>query len=287
VVGPFEQAWTKARGHVAAYSRRVTDHPAEADDLLQRVAIRAWRGHHTFRGDSDYLTWIMAIATREYARLGTERAKLRKCETPLGMEIENTSAADDDPLWHDPARHAQRAPTSAWLREAVTEAYHAGMLNHLERETVALRLTAPDITWSRIAEQIGAGREACATAHCRAVPKLRVFLFLHHQERLGGTALLRAAFERAAGSRTDRLTGSEADAFRALVLERRTDYRRRGWQGALRSACGKVARQLPALFEEAPPEPVKPRLDQGSITANAHPKPAPGGAGTWRPRSEP
>ena len=102
------------------------------------------------------------------------------------------------------------------------------------------RLRNPDDTWEQLAGRLGLTATACAVTHCRAVPKLRVFLFLHRPGVLGGPAAIKGAFERSSGL----LTAAEAEAFRFLVIEGRQDYRRRGWQTALRGGCATVAGQL-------------------------------------------
>ena len=85
---------------------------------------------------------------------------------------------------------------------------------------------------------------ACAVMHCRAIPKLRVFLFQNRAELLGGLEAIKAAFDCALETKSDPLTQGEAEVFRRIVLDRRSDYRKPGWQLALRSACGKVIRRI-------------------------------------------
>jgi DNA-directed RNA polymerase specialized sigma24 family protein len=64
----------------------------DADELYQRVMIRAWRGHDGFRGDSAYLTWVRQIIIREAGRL----AAAREAEVRRQVALEGTWADSAD-----------------------------------------------------------------------------------------------------------------------------------------------------------------------------------------------
>lgn len=228
----FEFLWNEVRPNVAAYCHRVTSDAADADDLCQLVAVRAWRGYDTFRGDCTFLTWVMSIARREAARLGARRSWIGLHEQlfELGLhEIPDPGSVADQ---------VAGAVDEGWLRAVADEARESGELGETEYRAVAARLDHPDHTWQRIGDLLGIDPGACAVAHSRALGKLRVVLLTRYQYRLGG----QPALERALG-RAD-LTEAEARAFQAIVLDRRRDYRKPGWQSALRGACAKVARYL-------------------------------------------
>lgn len=235
----FARAWTPVAVHVARYAHRVCRNPADADDLYQRVAIRAWRGQDGFRGDAGYLTWVMAIARREATRLAETRARLDRREPSpddVAHEVRRREALD--------AADEVTPPTGAgWLGDVTEDARKHGVLAELEYTAVTARLDRPDRPWQRIADDVGASANACAVAHFRAVLKLRVFLFEHRLDLIGGRTEVAAAYERASGG-TDPLTAAEAAAFRAVVLDGDPGYRRRGWQAALRGACAKVVGHL-------------------------------------------
>jgi RNA polymerase sigma factor (sigma-70 family) len=108
----FEQVWARARGSVLAYCRRATRNPADADDLCQRVAIRAWRGYATFRGDSSVLTWLLRIAEREAIRMNAGAAERQRRETPILPET---------PLPATPTRSA--AADLGWVGGMVERAW--------------------------------------------------------------------------------------------------------------------------------------------------------------------
>ncbi|MQA81726.1 MAG: hypothetical protein GEV10_25175 [Streptosporangiales bacterium] len=238
VADAFERAWSAVAAHVARYAHRVSRHRADADDLYQRVAIRAWRGHDGFRGESGYLAWVMAIAARESTRLGSSRARLERREPSpddVPHEVRRREALD--------AADEVVPPTDAgWLGAVTEQARRHNVLAGLEHSVVIARLRHPDHPWQRIGDDVSATANACAVAHFRAVLKLRVFLFEHRLDLLGGRGLVSSAYERALTG-DDPLTPAEADAFRAVVLDE-SGSRRRGWQTALRGACAKVIRHL-------------------------------------------
>lgn len=215
---------------------------ADAEDLCQTVAIRAWGGFATFRGDSSFLTWVMSIAEREAARLGAKLVRTRTRET-------GWDAVPAEQVTRAVATAATERETGRtyadWLPMLAKVAHGAGFLGELEYRSVAGRLAHPGTGWDELAERLGSTPGACAAAHCRALPKLRVFLFLRDPGRLGGPSALAEAYQAACSpTASDPLTASEAEAFRLMVLARRTDYRKRGWQAALRAACTKVARHI-------------------------------------------
>lgn len=231
----FAELWSCSRASVAAYCRSAVRNPTDADDLLQRVALRAWRGFPTFRGDSAFLTWVMRIAEREAARVGARETARMLRETSLdGVE---------ESIGRQPPPSA--AADRRWLVEAIVEARDRGALTVIEHEVLRRRLKEPDATWESIAGTLSMTAPACAAVHCRAVPRLRVFLFVHRIDLLGGPAAVQRAFQLAIRARAQPLSGSERAAFQAVVLDGRSGYRRRGWQTDLRRACGLVIKYLP------------------------------------------
>jgi DNA-directed RNA polymerase specialized sigma24 family protein len=218
----------------------------DADELYQRVIIRAWRGHDGFRGDSAYLTWVRQIIIREAGRLAAAReAEVRRQvaleatwadSADLAADSEATGAGADP--WITGA--ARIAGPGDSLPGVIDQANRTGALSAAEHAVLTARLRYPGDTWEQLAGRLGLTATTCAVTHCRAVPKLRVFLFLHRPDVLGGAAAIKAAFGQSSGL----LTVAEAEAFRFLVIEGRPDYRRRGWQTALRGGCATVAAQL-------------------------------------------
>ena len=226
----FEALWSGVRPTVFAYCLRSLRDPHRAEDVVQIVAIRAWRGYAGFRGTSPFLAWVMAIARREVAREAArsmERA-FRETADPLVLETIPVS----------PTSGPEGGLELPWT-ELIEAAEGAGELSPLEAEVLRARLQADPPSWQELGQRVHQSATACAAAHCRAIPKLRVFLFIYRPAWAGTGALLQRAFASALTASSDPLRPREAEAFRMLVLERRP-YRRAGWRTALRSACSKV-----------------------------------------------
>lgn len=245
----FEDAWRPVQGQVTAMCRAQARNGLDAEELYQRVMIRAWRGHDGFRGDSAYLTWVRQIIIREAGRMAAAReAELRR---QIALDPAGTYAAFETARPGDPGQAADSdaAPWIAgpgWgagpggLAAVMDLAAWTGAVTAAEHAVLTARLRHAGDTWEQLAARLGVTATACAVTHCRAVPKLRVFLFLHCPHIFGGPDAVAAAFKRAG----KRLTAAEAQAFTFLVLQGRADYRRRGWQTSLRGACATVAEEL-------------------------------------------
>jgi len=235
----FETEWLRVRPKVWAYCCRAVRDQNDAEDIFQQVAVRAWRGHASFRGDAQFLTWVLSIARREVARLMGRKSDRTGVESSLETLTEEAPAVLPSAPGPEPP-----APAKGWAAEAARAAAEFGELSPVEAAVLLARLADPDATWDDIGQQHGMQGGACAVIHCRAVPKLRVFLFTHRLDLLGGRDAVTSAFEGARGDSADPLTPEEAETFRRLILESQAGYRKAGWRLALRSACGKVVRRL-------------------------------------------
>jgi RNA polymerase sigma-70 factor (ECF subfamily) len=253
----FEEAWRGVAAQVSARCRQLSRDSHEAEELYQLTAIRAWRGQAGFRGESAYLTWVMRILDREAARLAERRIRKTTREITLDPLAANESRIDQfgahshtggggvhgrSEIGVDAG--ADGGAETGWLRPLLDDAVTAGAISDAEHRIVAERLAKPDESWVDIAARLGMTATACAVAHSRTVPKLRVFLFTDRGALIGGTQAIADAFDRIRGDPAAALTDLEAEAFEHLVIRHSPGYRRRGSQAALRGACAKVARRM-------------------------------------------
>src|SRR4051812_25922134 len=58
----FDALWRQHGDHVVRYCHRYTQAAGEAEEVCQRVALRAWRHFSTLRDRKTYLSWVLAIA---------------------------------------------------------------------------------------------------------------------------------------------------------------------------------------------------------------------------------
>src|SRR6201997_2176183 len=74
--GAFAALFQLHRGRVYAVCLRMTNNPADADDLTQEAFIQAFRKLATFRGESALSTWLHRVA------VNTALMHFRKKVTP-------------------------------------------------------------------------------------------------------------------------------------------------------------------------------------------------------------
>jgi DNA-directed RNA polymerase specialized sigma24 family protein len=235
---PFESEWDKVRAVVLAYCIRAVRDNDFGKDIFQHVAIRAWRSYATFRSEASFLAWVMAIARNEVARETARRFRRQAREIALDESVENMLAAEGE------RPGSALASPPAIFQPVVDDARDFGALSPVEGQLLKLRLDRPEANWAELGAQAGVKESTAAALYCRAIPKLRVFLFLSRPDLLGGPASISAAFAAAKASSPGQLSSSEIECFDFMVVRRRTDYRRAGWRLHLRAACATVVRHL-------------------------------------------
>ena len=226
----FTTQWEAVREKVFQYCLSLCKNDHDANDVFQQVALRAWRGYSSFRGDSSFLTWVYTIARRESYRF----LELSQ------RDLERTTQLDQADVNAPPTRHTIEQKLDLkknWLYEFLEEATSKKLLSEDEFKVIYLRSTLPNApTWAEIGNQLGRTKEWCATTHSRALEKLRVFVLMYHQELVGGIEEIERAFQNIRPT----LTETEIDVFIHIVLEQDHSYRRSGWRTALRSVCQQV-----------------------------------------------
>jgi RNA polymerase sigma factor (sigma-70 family) len=216
----FMREWRLAEPAVRRYCMRSLRDRDAADDAVQETRIRAWRGYPTFQRRGAFLAWALKIAQHEVIR------EIRRNQRYVDMD---------------------EAPEPA--TPAVEQAIQGQVISPTEASVVRCRLANSEAKWPAIGAIVGVSANNCAVLYLRAMQKLRVYLFQHYPDVLGGSASIRLAYEAAlVAAPVRQLKPNEAAAFRQYVLQGRDDPKR-GQSEDLRSACMKVALQL------EPPEP--------------------------------
>jgi RNA polymerase sigma-70 factor (ECF subfamily) len=111
------------RPHLDALYRtalRMTGHEAAAEDLVQEVALRAWRNLHRFEPGTNFRAWVFTILTNAYINEYRRGARapavidFAEVEPPAAEETPALTARDVERLGErlgDPARRAlQKVP---------------------------------------------------------------------------------------------------------------------------------------------------------------------------------
>ncbi len=268
----FEKLWAAHGDQVVQYCRRYLGNSGDAEEVAQRVAIRAWRGLKSFRGDSLFLTWVIRITRNEVNRFLQSRQRQRERAVQLvddGLAVEHRSIDDtaNAESGHDtPSATNASVDSTGPNREAVVIQSAVAQQALTEREALVIqaRLVRHNATWNDVGASLSLSASNAAAIHCRAIPKLRVYIFCFQKDLCGGHATLATAFEKAGNSTSEPLTELESDVFRRRVLESDVHFRAKGWETALRIACAKVSHHLPWVDSQRTPSLVSGSVGERS-----------------------
>jgi RNA polymerase sigma-70 factor (ECF subfamily) len=235
----FAEQWRAVVPQVTRACRYAFSDPALSADVAQQVAVRAWRGALSFRGDCPFKLWVLKITRNEINRAIRRLTRQRVRETPLDSlpeaspQLAATDAVPEPEL------------AAASLPRLVASAGASGELTAAEARCVLEKLERPQASWDEIGTLFGISGAHCAVLHCRAIPKLRAYLLMHHRDQIAPGALIEEAVRLAARDSRQPLTATEEATFRKIVLERNQRPEERRNLSALRAACAKVIRHLP------------------------------------------
>ena len=169
----FEQATGHLRAELLAHCYRLLGSVVEAEDQVQEVYLRAWRGFHRFEGRSSVRTWMYTIATNTCMTALKSGAR-RPMPTGLGQPASDPVgplATGHEVPWLEPLPEAvlwSNTPPdpseAAAAQEGVSLALVAALqdLPPLQRAALVLR----DVLLFSAAE--AAGIIGCSVAACNS-----------------------------------------------------------------------------------------------------------------------
>ncbi len=154
----FEELVRLYADRLHAVVRRLVDNQYEAEEVTQEAFLRAWRGIATFKGDSQFFTWLYRIGVNEaHRRTSRRRAPVVSLDEQL-VEPADTRPGPPRLLEHDDLRHAldravqrlqpdQRAPLvlrdieglSTTQAAAILDLGEAAFKSRLHRARLAVR----------------------------------------------------------------------------------------------------------------------------------------------------
>ena len=230
----FVRLWTESRAAIQAFCWRSLGDHAAAEDVAQVIGLRAWRSFGSFRREAPFVGWAMRIARNEINRELRRRVMRIAREVPAVDGYEGVQCS----------REERQGDHNVDLRALILEAREIGAISEPEASSLLLRLANPEKNWTEVAADSNDSAAQCAANHCRAIPKLRVFIFLRHRDLFGDLSRIRESMAEAriAGA----MTAREEQVFSRWILDRRFDFRPVGWQTLLRSACATMAARITA-----------------------------------------
>lgn len=141
--------------------RRFTLSHEDADDLMQDIYIKIWKGLPSFMGESRIFTWIWRIATNEALNF-VAKSKLRSTLSLTTYATQASRIIDNDP-WFD-GDAAQRSLAKAIAR-----------LPSRQRTVFCLRYY-DDLSYEDISEITGTSVGALRASYHIAAEKIKEFL---------------------------------------------------------------------------------------------------------------
>ncbi|MBE2316551.1 sigma-70 family RNA polymerase sigma factor [Solirubrobacter sp. CPCC 204708] len=200
-LGPF-------RSELRAHCYRMLGSPHDAEDVLQEVSLRAWRGRERFEGRSSLRTWLHTIATNaclnELDR--KERRVLPVEVSPASTEATPYEEARHEVLWLEP--FADAPDERAAVAETVELAFVAAV-QHLPPNQRAALLMFDVLGFS--AQEIADAMETTRASVNSALQRARALV----EERLppiSQQATLQALGEQGQRELVERYTRALADA---------------------------------------------------------------------------
>ena len=86
----FEQLFLTYQRRIYALCLRMTSEPSRAEDLTQDTFVRAWQKLETFRGNSEFFTWLYRLAVNtvlaDFRARGRWHDPLVEGEEPLALQ---------------------------------------------------------------------------------------------------------------------------------------------------------------------------------------------------------
>jgi RNA polymerase sigma-70 factor (ECF subfamily) len=167
---PEPDSWAENPEELRNYLRRglrraisgVDD--AEIEDFTQEALVHILRRRDSFKGESRFSTWAMAVALR-VAFTALRRRRYRERVVDIDTELAESVAALTSGV-PDPQRGSERADLMTTLRRAIAE-------DLTERQRSAVLGELQGVPSEALAERLGIKRNALYKLHHDARKKLR------------------------------------------------------------------------------------------------------------------
>ena len=142
----FEALVVKYQRRIARHVARYVPIASDVEDVVQEVFIRAYRGLHSFRGDSAFYTWLYRIATNAALTF------LRRA--PLEEQLDDSE--DERPNLFEPGISDGETPERTLMASQIADAVRQGLARMQPELVDALTLFEVEgKSYSDIAQMFG------------------------------------------------------------------------------------------------------------------------------------
>jgi len=170
----FAKLFEAHRGRVYAVCLRMTNNPADADDLTQEAFIRVFRAWESFREGTSFLSWIYRIVTNLYRDELRRRKGVFTQPLPEDNQPQERPTADES---HDPIAAIHERQLSSTMERALATLTP-------EQRAVVVLADVEESSYQEIADTIGCSIGTVRSRLHRARAQLRRSL-VREQEREG------------------------------------------------------------------------------------------------------
>lgn len=163
----FEQLVLLYQDKVYSLSLRLTGQAQDAEDLAQEVFVRAYRYMNSFRGDSDFGTWLHRIAVNTWLN------QKRKVQPSSAYSLDEPVYSDDGEVKREIADMSEE-PESVLLSSQMSEKLHRAVeCLPKDQKAVLLLREVEDYTYEEIAGMLSCSVGTVKSRLSRARDALR------------------------------------------------------------------------------------------------------------------
>lgn len=161
----FDELMRSHRRELLVHCYRMLGSWTDAEDCVQEVALRAWRGLARFEGRSSARSWLYRIATNTC--LTARRSRARRSLPEIEVEIAGANEPIEEARWIEPMPDDAEAVASA--RQEVSLAFLIALQHLAPRQRAALLLRdVVGYETAEVADILGTTTAAVHSALARA-----------------------------------------------------------------------------------------------------------------------
>ncbi len=126
----FGELVSRYQGRLYNAAARLVDHPEDAADVVQDAFLNAYQSLHTFKGESEFFTWLYRIA------FNTAISFKRRKRATVSLDVAGPDAAlepDDPSEYVKPGATLERDEEEKQLHDALSR------LSHEHRDVLVLK----------------------------------------------------------------------------------------------------------------------------------------------------